>query len=109
MCGKPTLESEVSAGIGNIFGTLGSQMHHYLDITRCSRKNLLRVRRGAKISGLRQAIYPQPGVVCQFVELADNIHPGAAVPGQSDGLNPGLTSNSDGSPSDGPLGMDMMM
>src|SRR6266851_7601402 len=61
--GKPTLESDVPAAIGNIFGTLAGQMHHYFDIARCSRKNLLHVCRGAKVPGFRQAIHPQPGVV----------------------------------------------
>src|ERR1700730_13046582 len=109
MRGKPTLRSEVTAAIGNIFGTLRRQMHHYLDITRCSRKNLLRVCRGAKIPGLRQTIHPQPGVVCQFVEPSAKIYSRATVPGLPNGFYSVPACNSDGSRSDGPLRMDMMM
>src|SRR5260370_1320221 len=63
MRGKPALESDVLAAIGTFFGIMGGQMHHYLDIARCSRKNLLHVCRGTKVSGLRQAVHPQPGVI----------------------------------------------
>lgn len=53
MGSRPALESDILAAIGILGGTLLGQMHHYLDIPRCGRKNLLDVCSGAKKSGLR--------------------------------------------------------